>query len=754
MEDIDNINEVPLSEYWRIVKKRRMTVLAIFLAVIASTAIFTSLQPSVYEASIELKIEKSVPLGRDLKADAQGLEKPLDLGTELRLFKSLNILSKVVEKVEVLPVDPEQRSQALHAMALAYQSRIRVEQIPDTTIIVIHGMAESPEKAKLLVSAIGDVYAAENIHGKKKQMEAVLVYIDGQVAEYKKQMEDTEAQLLKFKQDEKVFAVTPEVKASLDRMTVERTFDFESQMLSIDTELKSLTAEIDAKKAAGTLKFMTPEQLSDNFIFTGLKRRMQELEFERFLLLVDYTEKHPAVVEKDKTISEIKSKIVEMIKSHTPEPVDLAAEGDLALVLKKLFLESRREVIYRIINKYYSDEGSLSSNQRDYVKFTREQERIMNAYNTLLANREEAKLSLASTDSQSVAIVSPASAGRSPISPKAGLNYLVSIVAGLILGVMCAFLQESMDTTISTIVDVEHKLQLSVLGIIPIMKSVEEVTVAEGEVEKIVPKIDTLVTFHEPRSWPAQSFKILRTNLLQGMKSDSHSPYGASGGRVILFTSSEQQEGKSTVIANVAISMAQLGKKTILVECNLRRPTLYKRFGLRRDPGVTDILLGKLPWKEALKGPTDILAGGLDVDKLLKMPGLDNLRIITAGYSIDNISEILSAGIFDTFIAQLRQEFDVILLDCSPVLPVPDSSMIASRVDGVVMVYKVGKTSKDVLRMAKSRLEHANAKILGIVLNQIRAEEQVGASAYHFREYVETKPKAPFSPAQWFTKNS
>ena len=746
MENPESVNEIPLSEYWRIIKKRRLTVLLVFFAVVGATFVFTKMQMPVYEASIELKVENVAPLGADLKA-GNGTGAPVqDMGTELRLFKSLSVLSKVVEKVEVLPVDAEERKQMMHLKALDYQNRIKVEQIPDTTIIVIRATANGPEQAQLLVSAVADVYIMENTHGKKKQLEAVLAYIDAQLAEYKKQIETAEAGLLKFKQDEKVFQVTPLIKAVLDRMTVERTFDFEGQMLLIDGDLKGVSRTIEEKKSAGTLKFMPPDQLSDDFIFTGLKRRLQQLEFERFLLLIDYTEKHPVVLEQDRTIADIKTRIMSMIKAHTTQALDADGEADLSLVLRKLFLESRREVLYRIINKYYSDGESLSSNQKDYLKGSREQERLMTAYNTLLNNREEARLSLASTDNQSVSIVSAASVNHEPISPKARVNFLVSLVIGLILGMTACFLQESMDATVSTISDVEHKLGLAVLGIIPIMRSDDSAIILEDGIQKEVPKIDNLVTFYEPRSSMAQSFKILRANLLQLMKNADH--------KAILFTSSEQQEGKSTVIANVGISMAQIGKKTVIVECNLRRPTLYKRLGLHREPGVTDILLGKVAWQDAMKGSTDILVGGLDVDKVLKMPGLDNLRIITAGHSIDNISELLNSRTFDEFIAGLKEAFDVVLIDCPPVLPVPDAATMVSRVDGVVMIYKVGKTSKDMLKMAKSRLEHAHARILGIVLNQIKAEEQVGASAYHFHEYVEAKPKSPFSFSKWFTKNS
>jgi capsular exopolysaccharide synthesis family protein len=736
--------EIPLSEYWRILKKRKVTIIAVFSVVVVATMVFTKMQTPVYQASIDLKVDRAVSMDKGASGSSEAMLKSLDLGTELRLLKSLNVLSKVVEKVEVLPLDPKERVLALNSLALGYQGRISVEQIPDTTIITIKATAETPEKASLLVSAVADVYISENTHGKKRQLDSVLKYVDTQIEDYKTQLSGIENRLLKFKQDEKVFSVTPDVKANLDRLGVERTFDLENDMLRIDSNIKELSMILDTRRQSGQFKGISSEYLAENFIFTSLKRRLLQLEFERFLLLVDYTEKHPAVIEKDRIIADTKARMVDMIKSHWQGPYSADMEADLSMVVKKLFLESRREVLYRTINRYYSDEGSLSVNQRDYISMTREQERLVKAYNTLLENREETRLSMARVEGQTVTVVSQASAGRDPISPKTRINFMVSLVAGFVLGMMACFLQESMDTTINTIADVEHKLNLSVLGIIPMMKSDENADVSGDPVEKVIPRIDTLVTFYEPRSWLSQSFKILRANLLQALKANDR--------KVVLFTSSEQQEGKSTVIANVAITMAQMGKKTLLVELNLRRPTLYKRLGLRREPGMTEVLLGKVAWPDALKTPTDIIAGGLDLDRLLKMPGLDHLRVLTAGHSIDNISELLNSSKFDEFIAEVRARFDIVLIDCPPILPVPDAMTMGSRVDGVVLIYKVGKTSRDMLRMAKSRLEHANTRILGIVLNQIKAEEQVGASAYHFREYVETKTKGSFAPADWLPK--
>lgn len=260
-------SEIPMSEYWRIIRKRRWTILFVFIVVVVSAWMFTSLQAPVYQAAVELKIESSVPLGADLKSlKGMGGNEP-DLGTELRLLKSLNILDKVVEKTEVLPVDPEERTRALHAVSLDYQNRISVEQIPDTAIIVIRASARSPEKAQILASAVADVYITENTYGRRRQLDSVLKYIDSQLAEYAGKIEEAENQLLKFKQDEKVFEVTPLVKANLDRMTVERTFDFEAQMLQADEEIKAVDALVEQRETAGSVNFFSSEKLADNFIF-------------------------------------------------------------------------------------------------------------------------------------------------------------------------------------------------------------------------------------------------------------------------------------------------------------------------------------------------------------------------------------------------------------------------------------------------------------------------------------------------------
>lgn len=735
-----NAPEITLSDYWRILRKRKWTMLSVFFTVILSTVIFTKLQTPVYRASIELKIEKTEPLinlTSEAKLSVGGGTS--NLATDMRLITSLPVLRKVVERMEVLPPDPAERENRLHTLSLDYQAHTGVSQINDTNIVSVNVESNDPQKAALIATAIADVYVIENVESRKKQSRALINYIDRQLEEYKERLQDEEGKLQKFNQNEKVFEVTEDVKRTLDRMTVEGSFEFESEMLNIEEQLRSLNTILNDQKIIDRFGLLDDDTSQENYLFVGLKRRLLELEFERFLLLIDYTEKHPDVVAKDAVISDVKNKIVQMLKSFSQTSISPEWETDLALLIKKLFLENRKEVLFRIVNKFYGDSGSLSTNQLEYVRLKRGVDRMLNAYDQLSKQIEDAKLEEAKVIDDVITIVSPATPPRSPIKPNARVNYLVSVVIGLLLGVIFCFLKESMDTSVATISDVKEEIGLSILGIIPHVRREDvlqhgwEEEYAAAKDKKISLQRARLVTISSPKSWPAESYKMLRTNLIRIMKTN--------GLKSILFTSSDKQEGKTSTVTNLVLSLAQLGKRTVLVGANMRRPTIYKIFGLNREPGLSDILMGHISWQEAINTSTDILTGGILVDDLLQMPGIDNLKIITAGRPIDNVSELLNSRAFEQLLTELKTNFDVVIIDCSPVMAVPDAITLSDKVDGLVLIYKVGTTAKDVLKMAKSNLMNANANILGIILNDIKTEAQVGYSAYYYRYYAETSEK-------------
>jgi len=209
-----------------------------------------------------------------------------------------------------------------------------------------------------------------------------------------------------------------------------------------------------------------------------------------------------------------------------------------------------------------------------------------------------------------------------------------------------------------------------------------------------------------------------------------------------LVTSSFVQEGKTFNAVNIAISIAQAGEKVLLVETDLRKPTIHTTFGLSKEPGLTDYVLGNYQWKEVVNSITDLMLGEFDVEDILKTQGLDNLHIITAGTKPRNPIEILRSERFSEFLKEAYDDYDFLLFDVPPVLPVSDAAEIAPLLDGVILVYKVGKIGRGVLKRAKMSLDNVNAKVVGVVLNNLSPRVGPEYFKYQTQYYYEPAKQA------------
>jgi capsular exopolysaccharide synthesis family protein len=275
-----------------------------------------------------------------------------------------------------------------------------------------------------------------------------------------------------------------------------------------------------------------------------------------------------------------------------------------------------------------------------------------------------------------------------------------------------------------------------VLGVIPNIH-VEDIRARiirkkpQSQEDSSLDKYAHLITLFEPKSPVAEAYRTLRTNLeFARVKKE---------GNTFLITSATLQEGKSTTVANLAITMAQLGKNTLLVGANLRRPVLYKMFGLDMEPGLTNVMLGTVEWRDAVKSLTDILTGRMMViDDVLMAAGLDNLKILTCGAMPPNPAELIGSERMDEFIQEVRKEFDIVLFDAPPILPVTDSVILGSKVDGTILVYKVGKVARGMLKRAKAHLDAVGASVWGVILNDVKAEVSGTLVSYHY--YGEEAP--------------
>ncbi|MBW2065055.1 MAG: polysaccharide biosynthesis tyrosine autokinase, partial [Deltaproteobacteria bacterium] len=244
----------------------------------------------------------------------------------------------------------------------------------------------------------------------------------------------------------------------------------------------------------------------------------------------------------------------------------------------------------------------------------------------------------------------------------------------------------------------------------------------------------------------AESFRALRTNV--------QFKFAENRIKSIAITSTSPQEGKTMVSTNLAITMAQAGVKTLLVDADMRKPVMGRVFGLENTPGLAEVLLGNHPWRDTVKSITDIIMGKMSLDEVMLTPGLDNLSIITSGTIPPNPAELMESMRFDSFLEEAKKEYDLIIFDSPPIISTADASIVASKMGGVVLVYRVGAVSRILLKRAKAQLEQIGCNLIGVVLNGMKPEISPDFKDYykyyHSYKVVEGKKKRGFPGKGFF----
>ena len=441
--------------------------------------------------------------------------------------------------------------------------------------------------------------------------------------------------------------------------------------------------------------------VSDVGVTGSTQSKMVELEFQLVALLKKYTDKHPHVIQLQEQIKDL--------------------EGQMA---------------------------NFSGDELEYSRFAREVEVNKKLYSMFKEKLEETRI----TEAEKVgdaSIVYPAVMPRSAVSAQKHLSAIVGGMAGLMLGFILAILFETMDTSIGTIEDVENAVKLPVLGVIPsIPSNPEQVKGILAEFKNRISRIrktniqeayTRLIVHHKPKSTMAEAYRHLRTNL------KLHQSQG-----LFLVTSAGPREGKTTVLINLGLAVAQKGVKTLLISSDLRCPALAKTFGLKKEPGLNEVITGTSRLEDAVRSIADIMLGDMELRHVMKTPGMENIWILPSGHVPLNPAEILESAELQNLIEELKKKFDVILFDSPPALLVTDASLLASKVDGVVLCYEIGRMARDALLRAKNQLELAGANISGVVLNHITPQTEAMTYypyyryryRYKYRYYAEDAERA------------
>lgn len=370
----------------------------------------------------------------------------------------------------------------------------------------------------------------------------------------------------------------------------------------------------------------------------------------------------------------------------------------------------------------------LPETETEYQRLAREVRINEELYTFLSKKYKESQIAEAERE-QMAFIDSPALVPESPVRPDKVLNLSMGLLIGFFLGLVTVLIVENLDTSIGTIEDVERYVELPVLAVVPHIRDQGggggffHFPSRGGGLDEMRRR---LVMYHPTQSSFAEAYHTLRTNLRFNIRP------GGRPGPVVGFTSAGASEGKTLTAVNFALTAAESGLKTLFIEADLRRPFAHKLLGLPREPGLSDCIQGRQPWTSALRGTSDFLFGDLKVDSVVKAPGIENFRLMPCGPAPMNPADVLGSPRLDALLKEVRAQFDLVVIDCAPVMLFADALLVGPKTDAIVLVHKAGVTARGALKRAKDQLVNVKSRVAGVVLNDLRASEMQPQYGYYY----------------------
>jgi uncharacterized protein involved in exopolysaccharide biosynthesis/Mrp family chromosome partitioning ATPase len=720
--------EIQLKDLVRIAKKRKKIIIGCAVGLSLLSFLFALVQtPSpLFTATAKVKYDKSQTLAGLITtvfywSPYDNIQSQIKIITSFPVLektaKALGLLEETVTSKEILT------SKDYMSIISMLETQIEPEPEENTNIINIHVTAHEPEMAAALANAVAESYREYNIEEINKRTIDTKSFIEEQLEFVSNRLKEAEDTYRTFQEEKDIVAL--ESQALLDLQYLAE-LELEYHLLMRENEtLTYLKTHLSSGSLSSKKSFNINEWEDIHSTLYKLNESLQDLLLERDQLLAIYTTNHPKIKELNGKISEVLSLIADEIDTRYD-----TNKARIATLQKDIEL-------FREKTAKYPDENLT------LARFEREVELQTELYSELNSHYQEILIQ-ESGMIEEVSIVTPALIPEHPINPpRTASSLVIGLIMGLLIGVFFAIVMENLDTSIGTIEDVESYLELPVLGVIPYVSSLKDMEDTKEREEEADPQKDSpIILFMNPKSQMVESYRSLRTNILfLNREKDVN---------LIMITSSSLQEGKTVNCINVAIALALGGYKTLLVEADLRRATIAKVFGIDKSPGLTDVILGSQGWQDVVKDINDIILSGFDMDTLIKSPELTNLNIITSGTFPTNPTELINSKQMSKFINEIKEAYDFVIFDCTPILPVTDAVLLSQKVEGVIILYEVGKIARGVLKRSKSHMEGVKANILGVILNGVRPEYGPEYYEYHYQYYYGEGEK-PHSLSDWET---
>lgn len=701
--------------YLRVLLRRKWLILLVFAVVLGSATLYTTRQPRVYAAQISLIIDSKEP--RFLDTQIQDVNNDTGsyywankeyLETQYKIIQSRAVSQRVVERLG-LASDPEflgmaktaddkarQEAMARRDAVALLQSKIKVEPVKDSRVSLIKIEDSEPNRAALLANEVAQAYADEVMSQKLKLTENASKWLDERRDSLSDAARTSEMALYTFRKQQDILALDD--RSSMVSLKLAETNKALTESQLRIAGLRARVAAIRSVQAnQGVEDRLWAEALPaarENLTLAKMKDRVFTLRNEVSDLQSRYLDGHPKLMEaRDKLAGAEKEFARELSNIVISTEAELKEATEKERILSGMFDVAKAEAF------------ELEKKKVELDKFKQDTDNAKRQYDSVYKRLKDIELS-GLLRTSNVRVLDAARPVMAPIRPNVPQGVLMGLVGGLVMGLALALLLEFLDSSVSSQLDIEERLGLTFLGFVP---SIPDTAGSSSD----------LHIHREPKSMIAECMRAIRTNVLF-MSPDK--PF-----KKMLVTSSGPQEGKSTTTINLGIAMAQSGNRVLIIDTDMRRPRVHKAFGVPNDVGVSSLILGE--------GKID------DAIKSTEVPGL---FVMPCGPIPPNPAELLHTKAFSDLLSKLGERFDRLILDSPPVGAVADAVVLATQVDGVVMVLKAGKTNRDVALRTVRALRDVKAPLYGAVLNDVDLERSKYGDYYYgyaYRYYGEGDKK-------------
>lgn len=710
-----------LRDYMRVFIKRIWVIGGTLAVIFGATLIATLRSTPIYDAIGSIAINKPDPMLTNLR-EGNGSEEyydPTDLDTEVRILHSDLLALQVIKELNLdklpefgghgLPpsssleittdaIQPD--STRANELLGAFKGNLRVMLEPNTRIIDVHFRSPNKDLAARVVNTLANTYIEQNFKTRFESTMQASDWLSRQLVDLQMKVETSQEKLVKYQKEHNILGIDEKQNITtqkLDELNKELTAA-ESERMEKES-LYQLAASGDAESAAsvaGAAAAPGKSSATTSGLLDKLQAQKADLRIQAAQLGTQFGPAYPKIAQVNNQIAEIDLQIQNEMKKVTAR-----LRGDYLAALQ------RENMLHAALEDQKQQDNKLNESAIEYSLLKRDFESNRTLYEGLLQKLKEAGVT-AGLRSNNIREVDIARTPSDPAEPNIPRNLGFGFVLGLSSGIGLAFLLEALDNTVRTPEQAQTLSGLPSLGMIPLGAKLSAET-KQGLVVSSSKEPVEIITQSRPQSQMAESYRALRTSLLL-------TSLGAPP-RTILITSALPREGKTTTSVNTAIVLAQKGTRVLLVDADLRRPSVHKALGIGPRVGLSNVLTGGATLEQAV----------------VRSPMLPNLFVLPAGTPPPNPAELMASSQMFDLLAELREQYDHVVLDTPPTLSVTDAVVLSTRADAVVLVIRSSQTTKPALRRARDILAQVNARVAGVLLNAVNLDSPDYSYYYEYQ---------------------